>query len=145
MVNENSLKNLKPIPKGTTLNPNGRPKSVRKALKDVGMSKEIPADAKARIYATLHQAIACKDYKEVGTILTKNAEELGEYGLVLQLAAKSLVGKRGWKVLNDILDRLFGKPIQQTDITSGGKTVANNIQVEVIDNRDNVEQNTDNA
>ena len=66
--------------------------------------------------------------KEAAEYLKKEADELGEYGFILQLAVKSLMGKNGWFVLMDICDRLFGKPRMTAEIHSAeGFSV--NIQV----------------
>ena len=37
---------------------------------------------------------------------------IGEYGFLLQIAVRSLMGKQGWLTAVDILDRLFGRPKQ---------------------------------
>ena len=42
-------------------------------------------------------------------LLKEEAERLGEYGFVLQVAIETLSSKNGWSALMDIFDRLFGK------------------------------------
>ena len=81
-----------------------------------------------KVYDRLHAAIALGSVKEAAEYLKKEADELGEYGFILQLAVKSLMGKNGWFVLMDICDRLFGKPRMTAEIHSAeGFSV--NIQV----------------
>ncbi len=90
--------------------------------------KELPKDAQMKVYDRLHTAIALGSVKEAAEYLKKEADELGEYGFILQLAVKSLMGKNGWFVLMDICDRLFGKPRMTAEIHSAeGFSV--NIQV----------------
>ena len=103
--------NLQPCKKGETHNPNGRPKKLSKAI------SAIPKDAQEKIYAVLWAALQTGDKSEGAIILQRGKEELPEYGMIYQLAIKELLGKNGWKALNDILDRLFGKPKQITDTT----------------------------
>ena len=113
--NPKSLLNLKRIPKGTSGNPKGRPKTLAGAI------KSIPKDAKTRVLEVLHHAIALRNVKEAKAYLESDAvqDELPEYGFLLQLALKSLISKTGWLTAVDIMDRLFGKPRQeiQADLT----------------------------
>lgn len=108
MANE---QNLKTFPKGVSGNPNGRPKKLSKAI------SAIPKDAQEKIYAVLWAALQTGDKSEGAIILQRGKEQLPEYGMIYQLAIKELLGKNGWKALNDILDRLFGKPKQTTEDT----------------------------
>ena len=103
--NPKSLKNLK---RG---NYTGRPKLLCNVI------KEIPPDARERIYATLHFALKQPNRKAVLEFLKEKEDDLGEYGFVLQRAAAELTGKYGWTAMMDILDRLFGKPHQSTHVT----------------------------
>lgn len=117
--------NLKPCKKGETHNPNGRPKGIGKMID--GLS---PA-AKVKVYGILHEAIRLKNVKEASQYIMSQDGVKEEYGIVLQLAAKGLTGKNGWAVLNDILDRLFGKAkqVSDIDITTGGEPLAINVSV----------------
>lgn len=90
--------------------------------------KKLPQDAQVKVYDRLHTAIALGSIKEASAYLSKEAEELGEYGLILQLAVRSLTGKEGWNVFMDICDRLFGKPRMTAEIHSS-EVVAVHVQV----------------
>ena len=80
--------------------------------------KEMPVDAQTEIYCVLHHAISLRNFAEAKAYINQAVEDknLGRYGFVFQLALKSLTGPHGWITLNDILDRLFGKPRVQADI-----------------------------
>ena len=97
--------------KGESGNPGGRPRSLALAV------GEIPQDAQVRIYRVLHRAISMQSADEASKYLKDEGERFGEYGYILQIALKALNGNNGWQALNDILDRLFGKPKQTADLT----------------------------
>lgn len=110
--NPNASNNLRPFPKGVSGNPNGRPRSLAKVIKD------LPVEAQGEILGVLHYAISLNDENEARAYLERQSNdngELGQYGFVFQLAIKSLLGRNGWATLNDILDRLFGKPRIQAE------------------------------
>ena len=106
--NEKSLKNLRQFKKGQSGNPAGRPPELRKQI------KSIPKDAQAKVYEVLHHAISLPNVQAAKEYLESEAtqQSLGEYGFMLQIAVKSLIGKTGWLTVCDILDRLFGRPPQ---------------------------------
>lgn len=100
----------KTFTKGMRANPNGRPPMLHNVL------AKLPADAREKVYDALWTAISQPDVKSASSYLLKTAEEMPECGIVLQVAAKTLVGDRGWFALMDICDRLFGKPRQITEV-----------------------------
>lgn len=112
--NPKAKDNLRPFPKGVSGNPNGRPKKLSKAI------KSIPESAQREIYGVLHHAICLNNEVEARAYLEQANQDarLGRYGFILQVAIKALTGSNGWSVLNDILDRLFGKPTQTTDVSA---------------------------
>lgn len=113
--NKKSLLNLKRLPKGQTGNPAGRPKKLAPAI------ASIPADAQKRVYDVLHHALALPNVNAAKEYLESEETQacIGEYGFLLQIAIRSLMGKTGWLTANDILDRLFGKPKQTTQLSGG--------------------------
>ena len=119
--NPNAKDNLRPYPKGVSGNPNGRPRSLAKLI------KEMPVEAKTEICGVLYHAISLRNENEARAYLEQMNQDprTGKYGIVLQLAIKSLTGPRGWETLNDIMDRLFGKPRMVPDESQigGGRTV----------------------
>ena len=110
--NPKAKDNLRPFPKGVSGNPEGRPKSLAKVIK--GM----PDDAKSEIYGVLHRAISLSCYEDAKTYIDQvtNDKRLGKYGFIFQVALKSLSGPLAWFTLNDILDRLIGKPRVQAEL-----------------------------
>lgn len=100
----------KTFQEGEVHNPAGRPPMLHNVL------AKLPHDAKEKVYDALWTAIAQPDIKSASAYLLKAAEEMPECGIVLQVAAKTLAGDRGWFALMDICDRLFGKPRQITEV-----------------------------
>ena len=111
--NKKSLLNLKRTPKGVSGNPAGRQPKLCNAI------ASIPPDAQKKIYDVLHHALSLPNLPEAQRYLRDYESQLGEYGFLLQIAINSLMGKNGWLTANDILDRLFGKPKQTTQLSGG--------------------------
>ena len=109
--NPNSNDNLRPFPKGVSGNPNGRPRSLAKLV------KELTPEAQTEIMGVLLHAISLRNHNEARAYLDQmnNDPKIGKYGIVLQTAIKALTGPRGWETLMDIMDRLFGKPRLQVE------------------------------
>lgn len=111
--------NLIPYKPGETGNPNGRPRKLSKAI------KSIPPDAQEKIYAILFTAMTFKNVREATAYIQSQDSTDFKYGFILQIAVKTLAGKNGWLALNDILDRLFGKPRQSAEIMHSGSIGVN--------------------
>lgn len=80
--------------------------------------KNIPADAKERVMEALFHALTLPDQKTAAEYLSKTAKELPEYGYLIQVYAKGMMGKMAVAYVSDLLDRLFGKPKQVADISA---------------------------
>ena len=106
--NPKSLLNLRHFKKGQSGNEAGRPPSL------AGLIKDIPRDAQVRVHQVLHHALALPNVQAAEKYLKSQEvqEGLGDYGFLLQVAIRSLMGKQGWLTAVDILDRLFGRPKQ---------------------------------
>lgn len=114
--NENTTKDvrLKNIERfkwkpGQSGNPNGRPKKFESQFDKC--SREIQEKIRER----LHQALSCADKNEALAILDVNDGSLGEYGFVLQIAARGLMSKGGMASLQQIYEMLYGK-LPQTNV-----------------------------
>lgn len=125
-ITQKGLDNLRPCKPGETHNPNGRPKKLSR------VTKEIPVDAQEKIYTILFTALTFKNVQEATNYLRSQDSTDFKYGFVLQVAIKALAGKNGWQALQDIMDRLWGRPRQQTDIhaTGDGVTIVVNSKEE---------------
>lgn len=63
-----------------------------------------------------------RSVKEASKYLSKEVDNLPEEcGVVMQIALKGLLGKNGLNALMNILDRLFGKPKTNAEVTLDGK------------------------
>lgn len=118
-MNPNAVDNLKPAKKGEVRNPHGRPKRLASVI------KSIPVDLREKLYGVLAYALTLKDEAAAREYLECKAGELGECGFALQIAIKQLTKEGwGWGAMMDIMDRLYGKPRIQAEVThSGGITL----------------------
>lgn len=94
---------------GQSGNPKGRPKKFESQFDKC--SREIQEKIRER----LHQALQCEDKSEALAILDINDGSLGEYGFVLQIAARDLMSKGGMGSLQQIYEMLYGK-LPQTNV-----------------------------
>ena len=91
--------------------------------------KNIPENARDKVYAALYHVLTLPDKAAAEEYLKQTAKELPEYGNLIQVYTRGLLGNNGALVAEQILDRLFGKPTQSTDIKVG--TEGPSIQVTV--------------
>ena len=103
--------------------------AVRGKRKPKPKLKDIPPDAREKVYAALFHALTIPDRKTAEAYLKAQADELPEYGYLIQVYAAGMMGKMGVAYTSDILDRLFGKPKQAKDITMRGNLGGVNITV----------------
>ena len=80
--------------------------------------KSIPPDAREKVLEVMWHALTLPDQKTAMDYLKREANELPQYGYLIQCYAKGMMGKNSILYISDILDRLFGKPKQVTDITA---------------------------
>ena len=80
--------------------------------------KSIPDDAKEKVMEALFHALTLPDQKTAMEYLKKEAKDLPEFGYLIQIYAKGMMSKNGHLYVSDLLDRLFGKPKQVTDISA---------------------------
>lgn len=78
--------------------------------------RSIPEDARDRVFAALYHALTLPDQKTAAEYLNKTAEDLPECGYLIQVYAKGMMGKNAGIYTSDILDRLFGKAKQVSEI-----------------------------
>lgn len=126
------VKNIPPV--GKRFSKDYQPENNGRHKKLENIIKGIPKDAQDKIYATLYTALQQPNRRVALELLKDREDELGEYGFVLQIAINSLAGKNGMAALGSILDRLFGRPKQQNDISfAGADGEISKIVVEVKD------------
>ena len=114
-----NIQNLKPCKKGETHNPNGRPKKLVNAIKD------LPPHMMEDIYGILSFALTLKSEAEAKAYLEEQTGKLGQYGFLMQIAIRQLTSKGyGWGAAMDILDRLYGKPRQSAEVKHTGEGIS---------------------
>ena len=114
-VSEKQMANLKPCKPGETHNPNGRPKKLVNAIKGV------PKDMREKVYGVLAYALTLPDENTAKEYLKKQDGDLGKYGFLMQIAIKQLTRDiYGFYAVNDILDRLYGKPRISAEVQHSG-------------------------
>lgn len=94
--------------------------------------RSIPKNARDKVYAALYHAITLPDQKTAAEYLNKTAEELPEFGYLIQVYAKGMMSKNAGMYTADILDRLFGKARQTTDLNLGAQQ-GTSIEIKVGD------------
>lgn len=80
--------------------------------------KSIPEDARDKVFSALYHALTLPDQKTAAEYLQKTAAELPQFGYLIQVYAKGMMGKNAVLYVSDLLDRLFGKPKQVADISA---------------------------
>ena len=78
--------------------------------------KSIPKDAQDWVYSALYHALTLESGEAAGMYLMKAAKDLPECGFLIQVYAKGLMGKNALSYASDIMDRLFGKAKQVSEI-----------------------------
>lgn len=106
---------------------NGRKKKLKNII------KSIPKDAQEKIFDVLFTAISQPSRTEAIRLIKEREDELGEYGFVLQIAITALAGENGMAAVETILDRIFGRPAQRSDVNFSADGEISKIVVEVKD------------
>lgn len=78
--------------------------------------RAIPPDAREKVFAALYYALTLPDKAAADAALQKVAQDLPECGYLIQVYARGLMGRNGADVADKILDRLFGKAKQVSEI-----------------------------
>lgn len=84
--------------------------------------KNLPPDAREKITEALWHALSLPDQATASEYLKRTAKDLPEYGYLIQVYAKGMMGKNGIAYVADLLDRILGKPKQATELTVGSRT-----------------------
>ena len=127
MSKPNPIPNSKPFPKGKSGNPKGRPKkgvaATLSALKEQGV-EEVTAEQVRGVMLRLMNLPRGE--------LVKLGSNTTDTPILDALVARALAGKDGWAALNDILDRMHGKPKQAMDLSGTLTSAAPSVTVQVL-------------
>lgn len=103
----------------------GRPPKALSALKN------IPKEAQAEIYQALWTALTHDNFQEAKKYL--ESVNIPNYGFIIQIVLRELADKKtSWRCVNDILDRLFGKPQQAVEVSTNIDAERARAEFEVI-------------
>jgi len=117
----------KPWKKGESGNPNGRPKKLVTQILD-SLKEEGELVTKQMVQQT-YQVLMSLTQEQ----LTNIAKD-GKQPMINRIVAKEMLSKKGFDIIERMLDRANGKATQNQDITSGGKSI--NIMEWVDDSED---------
>ena len=92
--------------------------------------KKLPKNFRAKVMEALAHALTLPDAQTAADYLNRKAEELPEFGFMIQAYARGMLGKNSIFYLSDILDRLIGKPKTTTDMNLSGGLAGINVTVE---------------
>ena len=120
---------------GETGNPNGRPK------KFVGVVLE---ELKKEGYENIKRSQIVDVYETLLVLPENKLKEIvsGEQPMIYRIIAKEMLSKRGFDVIEKMLDRTQGKPVNRTELTGADGGVINISQVEFVGGDPN-DKNTD--
>ena len=103
----------------------GRKKKAITALKN------IPKEAQAEIYQALWTALTHDNFQEAKKYL--ESVNIPNYGFIIQIVLRELADKKtSWRCVNDILDRLFGRPQQAVEVSTNIDAERARAEFEVI-------------
>jgi len=133
--NPASRANLKPpFQKGDGHKGKGQPKKTIRRIKDVAAENGCVAPSATEIIECYRTMLGLN---ETGI---KEIIEDKRRPMLERIVAKEILGKRGYEVIEKIIDRVCGKPKQVTDITTNGKEIKDSkFEIEIIDSRTQVE------
>lgn len=93
--------------------------------------KNIPTEAQAQIYEALWTALTHDNFQEAKKYL--ESVNIPNYGFIIQIVLRELADKKtSWRCVNDILDRLFGKPQQAVELSTADNAEKARAEFEII-------------
>lgn len=110
--------NLIPIKKGERLNPNGRPPKLLSSLMIELKSKGYEQVKPVHVLEAYELMLGLSEDE-----VTRLVNDI-EQPMIVRVVGKAYLGRRGFQVLEEILNRVHGRSQQSLDVTSNGKRIS---------------------
>lgn len=119
--NPNAVANLKPCKPWETHNPNWRPKSRIALINDELAAKGYHPVTKTEI-ETNYMAMATLEESELLELWNDKSKPM-----LIRILAKAILSGKWFEIIEKMLDRGIGKPVQKGDITTNWKDITQSL------------------
>lgn len=108
--------------KGESGNPNGRPKRIFSTLAEEFKEQGFESATPARI-REVYEMLLGIPLTNIIEIAGSPKDEDNQYPAIVRIVAAEMIGKRRFEMVQEMLNRVYGRPKQAVDVTSGGERV----------------------
>ena len=107
---------------GETANPNGRPKRIFSTLADEFKEQGFESATPSRV-REVYEMLLGLPLTNIIEIAGSPKDEDNQYPSLVRIVAAEMIGKRRFEMVQEMLNRVYGRPKQAVDVTSGGERV----------------------
>lgn len=111
------------IEKGDVCNPTGRPRNTLRTVLDKLDDKGYTRISMPDIFDAYERTINLPEEELKKVINDKTSP------MIVRIIGKALLDKKGFEILEKMLDRAYGKPKLAVDVTSGGESINSHNQL----------------